>query len=110
MNIVVFTRNNARILNNPDTVNFVYPNSVENPDLTLVKGVPPHYWRKRIDGKIVPMGAISRRLRDRDIKANGVDNTVVAIPRKARKGLSPKVIGYALLALGVVGLTAYLIS
>jgi hypothetical protein len=107
--LVVFTSNNARVLKNPDLVNFVYPNSVLNPDLAPVKGIPPHHWRKRIDGKIVPMGPLARHMRDRNIAAHGVDNKVIALPRKARKGLSPKTIGYAILALGVAGLTAYLI-
>lgn len=45
--VVVFTQNNARILvNPPDLTKFDgKPNTFINPDLSLVTGVEPHFWK-----------------------------------------------------------------
>lgn len=52
--VVIFTENNARILTNPENIEAYknIPNSVINPDLKSVEGVPPHLW-KLVDGKVV---------------------------------------------------------
>lgn len=51
--VVVFNKYGARILVNPGDAYDNVKDSIINPDLTEVKGLPPHYW-KLVDGKVVP--------------------------------------------------------
>lgn len=61
--IVVFTNNNARIIvgggmgvvGSSDRV-------VSNPDLSAVRGIPPHLWKLE-DGRVIPMNADERKKR-----------------------------------------------
>jgi hypothetical protein len=52
--IVKFTANGARIIKGVDAQQFVgMPDVAVNPDLSTVRGIPPHEWQL-VDGKIVP--------------------------------------------------------
>lgn len=74
--LVVFTTNNARLLNQPNNREIAtYKNAVLDPDLSKVKGIPPHFW-KRDGNVIVPMNDLEQRMRRLDIEKNGVDNEV----------------------------------
>jgi hypothetical protein len=46
--VIVFQRNNARILHDPENLQDwrSSPNAMVNPDMSLVKGVSPRYWKK----------------------------------------------------------------
>lgn len=72
---VVFTRNNARILVNHKPRLGYNPTSrvVFQPDLSLVRGVPTHYW-KLDSGQIVEMSPTEKRRRNIHIKLYGIDN------------------------------------
>lgn len=61
---VVFNKYGARIIVNPGNAYKNAKDVVLNPDLSLVKGVPPHYWKLE-DGKIVPKNKLERLLVDR---------------------------------------------
>lgn len=82
--LVVFTKNNARVLVNPSfkEIKAYQPNSVLNPDLSKVKAVPTHLWKLK-DGAIIPMSDHEAKMRESDIKLHGVDNTVRRLTRKA---------------------------
>ena len=79
--LVIFTSNNARILvgHNPAE----YPHALVNPDLSLVKRVPTHFW-KLAGGKIVPMTAKEQAARLADHAKNAVDNDVTKIVVKKK--------------------------
>ena len=79
-NLVIFTKNNARVLTKPEefTELMAYPNVVPDPDLSLVKGIPPHHWKLE-DGLIVPMTGSEKDARNADIEAHGVDNMITWI-------------------------------
>ena len=72
--VVVFTSNNARILVNIPRKELVTLRTyLENPDLTKVKGVPPHFW-KLVNNKIVPMNDFEQSQRRSAIERSGIDN------------------------------------
>lgn len=72
--IVVFTKNNARVLVNPEK--FPKDNYILNPDLSLVKGIPPHLWKLNKDGQIIPMKGQEIHNRLVDIEKHGSDNDI----------------------------------
>lgn len=73
---VIFTRNNARIVKFTDFDSIKeYANVVLNPNLTLVKGVPPHFWTLE-DGFIIPMNDDQKSIRIKQIESMGIDNSV----------------------------------
>jgi hypothetical protein len=98
--IVVFTKNNARIImgggmgavGSSDRV-------VSSPDLSGVRGIPPHHWKLE-NGKIVPMDAKERSERDRQLdKASvGVNPTLAEHFAKQQR---MQVLLAGLLALGI---------
>lgn len=52
--VVVFNRSGARLFINPvNLAELVQNGALVNPDLSLVKGIPPHCW-KRQGHKVVP--------------------------------------------------------
>lgn len=119
--VVVFTRNNARILINPPEGELrrlrVLPNVVVNPDLSRVAGFPPHYW-KLVGGAVFPLDAIERAKRDREHDQHGVDNFIgpksgaqpaQSAPSLIRHLSFPELLAIALIELGVVSAVAYLI-
>ena len=80
--VVVFTKNNARILVGVDPKH--YPGALVNPDLSAVRRVPTHFW-KVVRNQVVPMNALEKRLRLADHAKNGVDNEVGAMMKRPRK-------------------------
>lgn len=82
--VVVLTRNNARIVTNPtDLDKFLGKQNVfVNPNMEDLKGVPPHFWKSQ-RGRLVPMNALERRLRIRDIEKHGSENWIELIPLPA---------------------------
>lgn len=62
--MVVFSDSNARVIYGIAKDALVgAKNIVTNPDLSAVKGLPPHYW-KLSDGKVVSMSDDEKRARD----------------------------------------------
>lgn len=78
--VVVFTRSNARIYVNPGSKEIAElltnGQAVLNPDLSLVGGFPPHFWKVEY-GRIVPMKAEEQEKRLEFIAKHGVDNTII---------------------------------
>lgn len=72
--LVQFTSNNARILVNASASE--YPDALVNPDLSAVKGVPPHHWKQDKQGRIVPMNPFEKAIRKNTHLKRGVDNDV----------------------------------
>lgn len=91
-NLVIFTKNNARVLTKPEEFNelMTYPNVVPDPDLSLVKGIPPHHWKLE-DGLIVPMTGPEKDARNADIEAHGVDNMIAWIGAYPEKKETPEI-------------------
>ncbi|RMF55079.1 hypothetical protein D6745_03190 [Candidatus Woesearchaeota archaeon] len=77
--VVLFTRNNARIFYTDNVKQFGNLDIVVNPDLSLVKGLPPHYWKKK-GNKIVPMSKSEMNKRYKQIKESMGD-----VPLSKRK-------------------------
>lgn len=73
--VVVFTRNNARIIHNPENLDELRanPNCVVDPDLSLVRRLPPHFW-KLDGGHVVPMILSEREAVLAHHEVYGVDN------------------------------------
>lgn len=83
--IVVFTPTNARVIvSRRKSDAGLFSNSLLNPSLSLVKGVPPHFW-KRIGNEIHPMTDLEQKKRLADIALYGVINEV---PRRTRWSLN----------------------
>ncbi len=78
--VIVFTDNNARIIQNPDDLNQYRnnPNAVIDPDLSEVVGTPPHLW-KLLDGKVVRMQKYEEAQRVAHIETHGAVNTIVPV-------------------------------
>lgn len=74
--VVVFTKNNARLLRIPDNEPGKYrkwKNAVINPDLSKIGRLPPHLWRLRL-GEIVPMNTRQMRKRCYEVQHNRIEN------------------------------------
>lgn len=87
-NVVLFSRNYAKILINPPGIEFYKrrANAIVNFPLVRMQNVPMQYWKKQGD-TIVAMNAMERVKRDFDIEVNGVDRdfeTVRLAPRTSR--------------------------
>lgn len=79
--VVQFTENNARILVVQDTLSYEgLANTVINPDLSDVAGVPPHLWKLE-GGKILPMTEAERLIRLQDHALRGVINAGLPPPQ-----------------------------
>lgn len=70
---VIFTSNNARIFNYPCEVH--RETCIHDPDLSAVKGIPPHLWKLE-DGKIIPMTEPEASLREQHVHTYGADNII----------------------------------
>jgi hypothetical protein len=102
MKVVVFTANNARIveLQGPQLHGFLleHPSAMVEPSLDAVAGLPPHYW-KRAGNKIVPLTASEKIAVDQSHQAIGVDNAVVSPePVPAHRGIQFRIALYSLSA------------
>lgn len=54
--VVVFTEKGARVLVNPPSIDKSEFNKIiMNPDLTKVKGIPPHKWSYNEHNEIIPL-------------------------------------------------------
>lgn len=83
--VVVFTKNNARVLTNFELPKKINPRAkvLVNPDLSLLKRIPTHFWKLDC-GAIKEMTPKEKRQRMRDIKLYGSDNNwqrVLAPPK-----------------------------
>lgn len=74
--VVVFTKNNARIVVTDEIKHYErLPNALINPNLSQVKGIPPHFWKLE-NKKVVPMNRDEKLARLSDHEAFGVDNEI----------------------------------
>lgn len=76
--VAYFTKNNCRIIAaRGEHLDFYKKakNCVIEPDLSRVRGEPPHFWKLK-GGQVIPMGTDERVARWKDICDNGVDNTI----------------------------------
>lgn len=92
--VVVFTKNNARILKVSGLELFAYKNmanAVIDPDMSRVKKLPPHLW-KLVDGKVLPLNFIERPLRNKNILKKGADNEIVLVPDMSDKYIGIKIV------------------
>lgn len=82
--VVIKTSNNHRVIMVEDATPYLDQVGVWiDPDLTEVRGIPPHYWKH--DGRRhVPMTAEEKLAVDQHHDANGVDNDV-SVPGSAKK-------------------------
>lgn len=89
--LVVFTKNNARILTNPENFSeyIHFPNAVPDPNLLAVKGIPPHFWKLE-EGLIVPMTSEEKEKRIQAIEQEGVNNEIIWIGEKPDSPLEPQ--------------------
>ena len=78
--VVVFTKNNARIVNEPSHHEMVeyskMKNVLINPDLSKVAGVAPHYWTIGHQNSIVEMSDEEKKVRDQHIATFGAINSL----------------------------------
>jgi hypothetical protein len=105
--IVIFTSNNARIQYVEDTKAYEgLENVVINPDLTRVRGIPPHQWKIQND-VIVPKseGEVSKV--EKDQAKRGVDNNIILIPKKS--GFFQKYKYQIISSVIILGIIAYVI-
>lgn len=79
--VVVFTKNNARVVHNPENLERFrnHPYCVVDPDLSQVKGTPPHFWKLE-GGQILPMSALEQVAVLDHHEKYGVCNTLDHIP------------------------------
>jgi hypothetical protein len=105
--IVVFTTNNARILYVENTKDYEgLENVLINPDLTLVRGIPPHFWKIQND-VIVPMSSGEVSKVEKDQAKKGVDNVIELIPSKP--GFFQKYKHHIIIAAILLGSLTYVI-
>lgn len=80
----VFTDNNARFVKHPDhlALGMYRGVAVKNPDLSKVRGMPPHLWAL-VDGKVVPKDPWDRVLTKQSHALNGVDNNIHHVTSKS---------------------------
>lgn len=91
--VVLFTSNNARILNNPPNLESFkgFPNAVINPNLSKVHGYPPHHW-KLVKNEILPMNEQEMKDRNEDITDLGPDNEAYCIREIEKTVIPPPVV------------------
>lgn len=96
--VVIFTENNARILRNPIELESLraMDNTVINPDLTKLTGIPPHLWKQSGD-QIVPLTSKEIPKRINHIDRNGLVNTFKIDLLPAKSKILQTVIKYTLI-------------
>jgi hypothetical protein len=86
--IVTFSKTNSFILKEP---NFIPENSLIEPDLSRVKGVPSHFWKIK-DGHVIPMTRPEKLKRLEEINKHGLDTVGCIkppiIPQLDKKSMS----------------------
>lgn len=104
---VVFTNNNARIVKvNPD-FDRQLPN-VKNPDLSAVKGLPPHLW-KLVNNQVVRMTSKECVNRNDEVALTGVDNNTKPLSKNkfvniAKRRLQKSFLYGILVGIGICGI------
>lgn len=102
--VVVFTSNNARVVYTEDysvlQQNFT---CAINPDLSNLKGVPPHFWKFK-DGGVVEMTLDEKQYVLQDHLVHGIDNHLepkkevvpvlvpVLVPKIPKKSIIPSIV------------------
>lgn len=86
--VVVFFERTARIYFHPNEVEELakLPSAVKNPDLSRVRGVPPHLWAL-VKGKIVPIRGKAASLREAEIRKRGAGDTTHPLKKPKKKSL-----------------------
>lgn len=85
--VVIFTKNNARVVVTTDVKPYLkMPNAVVNPNLKKVIGVQPLFWKLE-KGEIVEMNRAEKLARKQSIHANGVDSALIILPNNKVKKL-----------------------
>lgn len=85
--VILFTNNNARLIRTNELSTWEKdPRALINPDLSKVKGIPPHFW-KRDGGQIVPMTDQEKVERLANIEKHGIHNnyTLAPVTKKEHK-------------------------
>lgn len=79
--VVIFKKNTAEILVNPLVVSRykLMENALVNPDLSLVKKEPPHFWKNQ-NGMVVPMSRPEKLQRLQDIQNEGTEVKLLTTP------------------------------
>lgn len=84
--VVVFTRNNARVIYVEDITPYIgNRNSVINPDMSKVIGIAPHFWKYSVNGP-VEMNDLEKEAVIADQSKNGVDNSSSLSAIQSKKG------------------------
>lgn len=111
--VVVFTRNNARILNGIETSSLEqfkdWKNVVVDPDLSTVNGTPPHLW-KIFDGIIIPLSNEEQRERLIDINKRGLDNEIKYVKPRIKRVFLPHDFRHYLAYLIIIALLVCLLG
>jgi hypothetical protein len=99
--VVVFTKNNARILTNPLAIKVLerWENAVVDPDLSEMRGVPLEFWKLE-DGKIVEMTRPEKLVRIAHHTFYGIDNTLSPSALRPRKTWLYVVVGLGVATAG----------
>lgn len=76
--VVVFVRNNARVLHNPPDLEQwkLDSKAAVNPDLSCVKGLPPHLW-DFVGGKVVPLHESLHRYREERVLTGDFETSCI---------------------------------
>lgn len=93
--VVLFMDYNARIIVNPKDIEEYrkLPNALVNPDLSRVKGVPPHLWRLSKSGNVMPLVGRAAQEREALIKKHGINKFTPPVFPIKEKPLWRKVLG-----------------
>lgn len=105
MRAVIFTKNNARIVNNITDVEYykALENAVIDPDLINVRGIPPHYW-KLDNGCVMPMTEAEKLTVDEHHSENDVDNEL-PVPPEVIEPASTEILVLAPIAVPIIKLS-----
>lgn len=96
--VVLFLEKNARIVYTNDTSLYRdFPGTLIDPDLTLVNGHPPHYWKNE-NGKVVPHTTEEKIARDHYHGIEWKDEKLEWFFKQARKSLRKRQLVYSALA------------
>lgn len=105
--VVVFTRNNARIINGVETGALAqyagWKNVLVDPDLSTVSGTAPHFW-KIYDGIAIPLTKEEQISRLKDINKNGLDNEIKFVKPRIKRFHIPNDFAHYIAYLIIIGL------
>lgn len=107
-NLVFFTNLGAKIKVNPKDFDYIIEDKInvfKNPDLSNVRGVPPHMWAVK-EGKIVIAEKSVIRQRESDIDQKRP--ILMTNIKKSRFTKTQKVLGLGLILAVIVGISTFL--